>query len=163
MDSEELNIAVANEAFAENKVYMLEKQLKQANERIKQRDEWNERLDERIDRLEEKIIFLSEIRQEAGVQDANLREKLSVANDRIKQLEEMYEGEIGENEQFLGSNLKGLLIRELNLANNRIKQLEKALEATAMIIGPPGHLEWATDDEINHAWGLYIQTKEIKP
>ena len=34
MDSEELNIAVANEAFAENKVYMLEKQLKQANERI---------------------------------------------------------------------------------------------------------------------------------
>ena len=76
MDSEELNIAVANEAFAENKVYMLEKQLKQANERI--------------------------------------------------------------------------------------KQLEKALEATAMIIGPPGHSEWATDDEINHAWGLYIQTKEAK-
>ena len=114
MDSEELNIAVANEAFAENKVYMLEKQLKQANE-------------------------------------------------RIKRLEEMYEGEIGERPEFLGSNLKGLLIRELNLANNRIKQLEKALEATAMIIGPPGHSEWATDDEINHAWGLYIQTKEIKP
>ena len=121
----ELDIATVNETFAENKVYMLEKQLKQANERIKQRDEWNERLDERIDRLEEKIIFLSEIRQEAGVQDANLREKLSVANERIK-------------------------------------QLEKALEATAMIIGPPGHSEWATDDEINRAWGLYIQTKEAK-
>ena len=110
----ELNTAIVNEAFAENKVYMLEKQLKQANE-------------------------------------------------RIKQLEELYEGEIGERPEFLGSNLKGLLIRELNLANNRIKQLEKALEATAMIIGPPGHSEWATDDEINHAWGLYIQTKEIKP
>ena len=110
----ELNTAIVNEAFAENKTYTLEKQLKQANE-------------------------------------------------RIKRLEEMYEGEIGENEQFLGSNLKGLLIRELNVANNRIKQLEKALEATAMIIGPPGHSEWATDDEINHAWGLYIQTKEIKP
>ena len=110
----ELNTAIVNEAFAENKVYTLEKQLKQAN-------------------------------------------------DRIKRLEEMYEGEIGENEQFLGSNLKGLLIRELNLANNRIKQLEKALEASAMIIGPPGHSEWATDDEINRAWGLYIQTKEIKP
>ncbi len=55
------------------------------------------------------------------------------------------------------------LERELNAANKRIKQLEKALEATAMIIGPPGHSEWATDDEINHAWGLYIQTKEIKP
>ena len=110
----ELNTAIVNEAFAENKVYMIEKQLKEANE-------------------------------------------------RIKRLEEMYEGEIGERPEFLGSNLKGLLIRELNLANNRIKQLEKALEATAMIIGPPGHSEWATDDEINHAWGLYIQTKEIKP
>ena len=39
MDSEELNIAVANEAFAENKVYMLEKQLKQANERNKRLEE----------------------------------------------------------------------------------------------------------------------------
>ena len=55
------------------------------------------------------------------------------------------------------------LERELNAANKRIKQLEDALEATAMIIGPPGHSEWATDDEINRAWGLYIQTKEIKP
>ena len=55
------------------------------------------------------------------------------------------------------------LERELNAANKRIKQLEEALEATAMIIGPPGHSEWATDDEINRAWGLYIQTKEIKP
>ena len=45
---------------------------------------------------------------------------------------------------------------------DRIKQLEEALEATAMIIGPPGHLEWATDDEINRAWGLYIQTKKAK-
>jgi hypothetical protein len=89
--------------------------------------------------------------------------ELQEARDRIKRLEEMYEGEIGERPEFLGSNLKGLLIRELNVANNRIKQLEKALEATAMIIGPPGHSEWATDDEINHAWGLYIQTKEIKP
>ena len=34
MDSEELNIAVVNEAFAENKAYMLEKELKQAQDRI---------------------------------------------------------------------------------------------------------------------------------
>ena len=77
MDSEELNIAVANEAFAENKVYMLEKQLKQANE-------------------------------------------------RIKQLEELYEGEIGERPELLGSNLLGLLKRELNAAQQRIKRLEEA-------------------------------------
>jgi hypothetical protein len=36
MDIEkELNTAVANEAFAENKAYMLEKELKQAQDRIK--------------------------------------------------------------------------------------------------------------------------------
>jgi hypothetical protein len=46
--------------------------------------------------------------------------------DRIKRLEEMYEGKIGENEQFLGSNLQGLLTRELNAANERIKRLEEA-------------------------------------
>ena len=84
MDSEELNIAVANEAFAENKVYMLEKQLKQANE-------------------------------------------------RINRLEEMYEGEIGENEQFLGSNLKGLLIREINECNKIIRQQQLLDEENLML------------------------------
>ena len=83
----ELNTAIANEAFAENKAYMLEKKLKQAQDRIKERDEWNEKLDEIIDRKTEKIILLNEIRHEAGVQDAYLREKLSAANERIKRLE----------------------------------------------------------------------------
>ena len=83
----ELNTAIANEAFAENKAYMLEKELKQAQDCIKERDEWNEKLDEIIDRLTEKIILLNEIRQEAGVQDANLRKKLSEANDLINRLE----------------------------------------------------------------------------
>ena len=36
----ELNVATANEAFAENKAYMLEKELKQAQDRIKERDEY---------------------------------------------------------------------------------------------------------------------------
>jgi len=89
MDSEELNTAIANEAFAENKAYMLEKELKQAQDRIKERDEWNERLDELIDRLTEKTILLNEIRQEAGLENANLREKLSAANDRISRLEDV--------------------------------------------------------------------------
>jgi DNA repair ATPase RecN len=83
----ELNVATANEAFAENKAYMLEKELKQAQDRIKERDEWNKKLDEIIDRKTERIILLNEIRHEAGVQDANLREKLSEANERIKRLE----------------------------------------------------------------------------
>jgi vacuolar-type H+-ATPase subunit I/STV1 len=85
----ELNTAIANEAFAENKAHMLEKELKQTQDRIKERDEWNKKLDEIIDRKTEKIIFLSEIRQEAGVQDANLREKLSAAHERIKRLEDV--------------------------------------------------------------------------
>jgi len=55
-----------------------------------------------------------------------LERELKAANERIKQLEEMYEGEIEENEQFLGSNLQGLLIRELNWSKERIKRLEDA-------------------------------------
>ena len=97
----QLNTAIVNEAFAENKAYMLEKQLKQANEHLNESN---------------KII-----RQQQLLDEENL------------------------------------------MLKNRIKQLEEALEATAMIIGPPGHSEWATDDEINRAWELYIQTKEIKP
>jgi chromosome segregation ATPase len=88
----ELNTAVVNEAFAENKAYKLEKELKQAQDRIKELDEWNERLDELIDRLTEKISLLSEIRQEAGLENGNLREKLSAANERIKLLDETLEG-----------------------------------------------------------------------
>jgi SMC interacting uncharacterized protein involved in chromosome segregation len=45
----ELNTAVANEAFAENKVYMLEKQLKEANERIKRLDETLEAVTDKLD------------------------------------------------------------------------------------------------------------------
>ena len=67
------------------------------------------------------------------------------------------------NEWIKCNKLNALQSQEIIALKVRIKQLEEALEATAMIIGPPGHLEWATDDEINHAWGLYIQTKEIKP
>ena len=52
----------------------------------------------------------------------------TLSEERIKRLEEMYEGEIGENEQFLGSNLQGLLTRELNWSKERIKRLEDIIE-----------------------------------
>ena len=68
-----------------------------------------------------------------------------------------------QNELIKCNKLNALQSQEIIALKNRTKQLEEALEATAMIIGPPGHSEWATDDEINRAWGLYIQTKEIKP
>ena len=66
------------------------------------------------------------IRQQQLLDEEKLR-----LQDRIKRLEEMYEGEIGENEQFLGSNLQGLLTRELNWSKDRIKQLEDALRRIA--------------------------------
>lgn len=44
----------------------------------------------------------------------------------------------------------------------RIKRLEEALEATAKVIGPPGKSTWVSDDELNHAWELYIKAKEAK-
>ncbi len=45
----ELNTAILNETFAENKVYMLEKQLKEANERIKRLDETLEAVTDKLD------------------------------------------------------------------------------------------------------------------
>jgi hypothetical protein len=51
--------------------------------------------------------------------------------DRIKQLEEMYEGVIGERPEFLGSNVMGLLKRELTGTQKRIKHLESALRRIA--------------------------------
>ena len=45
----ELNTAIANEAFAENKAYMLEKQLKEANERIKRLEETLEGVTDKLD------------------------------------------------------------------------------------------------------------------
>ena len=111
----ELNTAIVNEAFAENKVYMLEKQLKQANE-------------------------------------------------RIKRLEEMYEGEVGENPDLLGSNVMGLLKRELNTAQQRIKRLEKAGDALVLLINATEEQDlcsWidnAHDTELN-----WRKAKEEKP
>jgi hypothetical protein len=61
---------------------------------------------------------------------------------------------------LLNEGLK--LERELNAANDRIKRLEEALEATAKVIGPPGKSTWVSDDELNHAWELYIKAKEAK-
>ena len=54
-----------------------------------------------------------------------LERELNAANERIKRLEEMYEGVIGERPEFLGSNVMGLLKRELNFAQKRIKRLEE--------------------------------------
>jgi hypothetical protein len=51
----------------------------------------------------------------------------------------------------------------LSEVSERAKRLEEALEAVAKVIGPIGKSTWASDEELNHAWELYIKTKEIKP
>jgi uncharacterized protein YlxW (UPF0749 family) len=61
----ELNTAIANEAFAENKAYMLEKELKQAQDRINQLDELNDELRDRVQRLEEILERLRDICDDA--------------------------------------------------------------------------------------------------
>ena len=58
-------------------------------------------------------------------------------NQRIKQLEEMYEGEPGERPDLLGSNVMGLLKRELNSAQQRIKRLEEALTEIELAMKQP--------------------------
>lgn len=74
-------------------------------------------------------ILSQDIQSNDGVVSAATAEaaqRLEEQQERIKRLEEMYEGEIGDNEQFLGSNLQGLLTRELNWSKERIKRLEDA-------------------------------------
>jgi hypothetical protein len=86
------------------------------------------------------------IRQQQLLDEENLR-----LQERIKRLEEMYEGEIGENEQFLGSNLQGLLTRELNWSKDRIKRLEEGGDEAICA------LEYASRVRI------WTEAKEAKP
>ena len=80
--------------------------------------------------IEEQIITISTF------SDCNYRRELRAIalevrkrEDRIKQLEEMYEGVIGENPALLGSNVMGLLKRELIGTQKRIKELEAENDA----------------------------------
>ena len=66
-----------------------------------------------------------------GMQIRRIERQLNAANQRIKQLEEMYEGVIGENPALLGSNVMGLLKRELTGTQKRIRHLEAALRRIA--------------------------------
>lgn len=86
------------------------------------------------------------IRQQQLLDKKNL-----MLEERIKQLEELYEGEIGERPELLDSNVLGLLKRELNFAQKRIKRLEEAGQ----------ELLYDNDDMANiYRWH---KAKEIKP
>ena len=70
--------------------------------------------------------------------------------DRIKQLEEMYEGVIGENPALLGSNVMGLLKRELTGTQKRIKRLEEAGDEMAKWLSNSRNL--GDDPFLSHKW-----------
>jgi hypothetical protein len=96
------------------------------------------------------------IRQQQLLDEENLR-----LQERIKRLEEMYEGEIGENEQFLGSNLQGLLTRELNWSKDRIKRLEEAGDLlTRMFCRQDGYGMYPDEEDAVNSW---CEAKEAKP
>ena len=80
--------------------------------------------------------------------------------DRIKQLEEMYEGEIGENPDLLGSNVMGLLKRELNSAQQRIKRLEDSYAAKDKQLSNLLHI--CRDNDIEVSSYDLIHGKEAK-
>lgn len=112
--------------------------------------------------VEERILTLSES------PDCNHpRELRAIAlevrkmEDRIKQLEEMYEGEPGERPDLLGSNVMGLLKRELNSAQQRIKRLEDSYAAKDKQLSNLLHI--CRDNDIEVSSYDLIHGKEAKP
>jgi hypothetical protein len=92
MDSEELNIAVVNEAFAENKAYMLEKELKQAQDRIKRLDEWKQSALE-VEREWDANAVATLLGAKLGESQRKvIQREVPLLLDRIKRLEETLEG-----------------------------------------------------------------------
>ena len=70
--------------------------------------------------------------------------------DRIKQLEEMYEGEPGERPDLLGSNVMGLLKRELIGTQKRIKRMEEVGDEMARWLSSSRNL--GDDPFLSHKW-----------
>jgi len=88
----ELNVATANEAFAENKAYMLEKELKQAQDRIKRLDEWKESALE-IEREWDANAVATMLGAKLGESQRKvIQREVPRLLDRIKRLEETLEG-----------------------------------------------------------------------
>ena len=108
--------------------------------------------------VEERILFLAES------PDCNHPRELRLIalevrkrEDRIKQLEEMYEGVIGERPEFLGSNVMGLLKRELTGTLKRIKRMEEVGDEMARWLSSSRNL--GDDPFLSHKW---YKAKEAK-
>ena len=93
----------------------------------------------------------------ASHRDELLKENRQL-KERIKQLEEMYEGVIGERPEFLGSNVMGLLKRELTGTQKRIKRMEEVGDEMARWLSSSRNL--GDDPFLSHKWR---KAKEVKP
>ena len=108
--------------------------------------------------VEERILIVA-----AGISWTDSRELRAIAlevrkmEDRIKQLEEMYEGVIGERPEFLGSNVMGLLKRELTGTLKRIKRMEEVGDEMARWLSSSRNL--GDDPFLSHKW---YKAKEAK-
>ena len=85
----------------------------------------------------------------ASHRDELLKENRQL-KERIKQLEEMYEGVIGERPEFLGSNVMGLLKRELTGTQKRIKRMEEVGDEMARWLSSSRNL--GDDPFLSHKW-----------
>ena len=92
----------------------------------------------------------------ASHRDELLKENRQL-KERIKQLEEMYEGVIGERPEFLGSNVMGLLKRELTGTQKRIKRMEAVGDEMARWLSSSRNL--GDDPFLSHKW---YKAKEAK-
>ncbi len=78
--------------------------------------------------------------------------------DRIKQLEQMYEGIPGERPDLLGTNVMGLLKRELIGTQKRIKRMEEVGDEMARWLSNSRNL--GDDPFLSNKWR---EAKEAKP
>ena len=113
--------------------------------------------------LEERILSVVEEPLGLWAVQSNKRELRAIAlevrkrEDRIKQLEQMYEGIPGERPDLLGTNVMGLLKREIIGTQKRIKRMEEVGDEMARWLSSSRNL--GDDPFLSHKW---YKAKEAK-
>jgi hypothetical protein len=101
--------------------------------------------------VEQKILFLSESPNCHQSRELRLIAlEVRKREDRIKQLEQMYEGIPGERPDLLGTNVMGLLTREIIGTQKRIKRMEEVGDEMARWLSSSRNL--GDDPFLSHKW-----------
>ena len=89
-----------------------------------------------------------------------IMQKFTAAQAEIARLKA---GGCARNQRTTQFCAEALALQEENTKlKERVKRLEGALDVLAAIIGPPGSDTWATDDQLNQAWKLYMKAKDTQ-